>query len=637
MDGLASGVSRGVRRLRCGCAGRLVKVYSGGSIPTTVPAFFLTHPVGLGGTEDEGDVPTQTEDTAETIPVYVLGPDAPVAGDLLAAHATGGRWVAWFGAGTQPVEAKCCQCFYRDGIYGNWPGLPGGIADANITLTLDATFGGGTTFTLAPKINECAWVGSCFYHPTGAGAGYYRWSFAAGLGYFQLDLSFYGSSSDCSSGIPGSPYALRIGATSQPTVGPLTWTSTDVGSGTGPGLAGVTSISLAQSTGPVRCYWLPIVLACFGEPAAGALIELLQDGTPFASETAGASGAPPPIEYTSKELQTGISYRVSLAGYATSTGTVSCVGYPLPDTITLATAGCCQKFYVGGCLNQPVSGAVVSVRDGSGGSELAGGTVNSSGFVSLSWSGSCTRWVRVTEPSGRFATYGQTVAMSSENETDIQLSAASGYHCLTACNVPLADTLHATWTVAGAQTFTHDGTNWVSSFNASGHAYVVTLTAAGAITITRDGVSCGTVTYSRSACPPSYSATITPPVGSCLTELGTATVQELYTMLQRRLSEGSDSEREHARRRLSLPDAAGYRMPDGYPSLTEMAGNAAKAAAGFVRSGFATVDATERMRRLGICHECDRYDAAAGRCRACGCVASLKARIESSHCPIGKW
>ena len=107
----------------------------------------------------------------------------------------------------------------------------------------------------------------------------------------------------------------------------------------------------------------------------------------------------------------------------------------------------------------------------------------------------------------------------------IRCYAASGYYCIGGCAISTtATSLSATWTVAGAQTFTYSASNWVSSFTAGGNSYVVTITSGGYVTITRNSISCGTVGYSIAACPPSYSATITPPSGSCLTELGTATV-----------------------------------------------------------------------------------------------------------------
>src|SRR5437879_5762329 len=71
-----------------------------------------------------------------------------------------------------------------------------------------------------------------------------------------------------------------------------------------------------------------------------------------------------------------------------------------------------------------------------------------------------------------------------------------------------------------------------------------------------------------------------------------------------------------------------------YPSLATQAGNAIGAAVRFVASGGATVDQAEQERRLGICRECEHFDAEQGRCRVCGCFAKLKARLESEHCPL---
>jgi hypothetical protein len=72
-----------------------------------------------------------------------------------------------------------------------------------------------------------------------------------------------------------------------------------------------------------------------------------------------------------------------------------------------------------------------------------------------------------------------------------------------------------------------------------------------------------------------------------------------------------------------------------YPSAATMLGNAAGAAVGFAASGFKVADAEERGRRLEICGGCESYDE--GRCRKCGCFMSLKARLASSRCPVGKW
>lgn len=88
------------------------QVYDGGSIPTTVPKYFLTRPARPGGTESEGSSTSFDVDADASIPVLVIGPRAPVAGDRLVAHAIDGRWVARFGkqdsGGTFP--SPNCPC-----------------------------------------------------------------------------------------------------------------------------------------------------------------------------------------------------------------------------------------------------------------------------------------------------------------------------------------------------------------------------------------------------------------------------------------------------------------------------------------------------------------------------------------------
>lgn len=105
---------------------------------------------------------------------------------------------------------------------------------------------------------------------------------------------------------------------------------------------------------------------------------------------------------------------------------------------------------------------------------------------------------------------------------------------------------------------------------------------------------------------------------------------EVRAMLEDWLANGTDGQKAHARARL---DAGG-----SYPPLATQAGSAIKAAVGFVADGLKTVDQAEQERRLAICREaCEHFDQGAGRCRLCGCFASLKSRIARESCPIGKW
>lgn len=90
-------------------ARHLVAIYDGGSIPTTVPSVFLTHPVWVDADDTEGATPSTSTDTSQTIPVVVIGPTVPVAGEMVVAHAIGGRWVAEYGLSTGGT-LSCYPC-----------------------------------------------------------------------------------------------------------------------------------------------------------------------------------------------------------------------------------------------------------------------------------------------------------------------------------------------------------------------------------------------------------------------------------------------------------------------------------------------------------------------------------------------
>lgn len=47
------------------------------------------------------------------------------------------------------------------------------------------------------------------------------------------------------------------------------------------------------------------------------------------------------------------------------------------------------------------------------------------------------------------------------------------------------------------------------------------------------------------------------------------------------------------------------------------------------------VPGEEVERRLAICKSCDHWTGR--RCRVCGCLTALKARLRSQSCPRGKW
>lgn len=41
--------------------------------------------------------------------------------------------------------------------------------------------------------------------------------------------------------------------------------------------------------------------------------------------------------------------------------------------------------------------------------------------------------------------------------------------------------------------------------------------------------------------------------------------------------------------------------------------------------------------RLNICHSCPFYIKSTTQCKKCGCLMSLKAKLELAACPVGKW
>jgi len=47
--------------------------------------------------------------------------------------------------------------------------------------------------------------------------------------------------------------------------------------------------------------------------------------------------------------------------------------------------------------------------------------------------------------------------------------------------------------------------------------------------------------------------------------------------------------------------------------------------------------APEVARRLSICRACEFFQASPMRCLKCSCFLALKTRLETEHCPIGKW
>jgi Family of unknown function (DUF6171) len=78
-----------------------------------------------------------------------------------------------------------------------------------------------------------------------------------------------------------------------------------------------------------------------------------------------------------------------------------------------------------------------------------------------------------------------------------------------------------------------------------------------------------------------------------------------------------------------------------YPSLFQQATNAVQAVGSVVtsiiRNEPITVPQEEQDRRLAICHACEFWDTAQGRCSKCGCFGAWKTWLASQRCPIEKW
>jgi Family of unknown function (DUF6171) len=120
----------------------------------------------------------------------------------------------------------------------------------------------------------------------------------------------------------------------------------------------------------------------------------------------------------------------------------------------------------------------------------------------------------------------------------------------------------------------------------------------------------------------------------------------MIDQLFRWLDSDNPTEKAHAERRLKeLELDRASKLPAKthlqYPSLAQQAKNAAVAAgsviASIVRREPVAVSQEEQDRRLAICHACEFWDAAQGRCSKCGCFGAWKTWLASQRCPIEKW
>lgn len=129
----------------------LLRIYDGGAIPATVPKVFFGHPANMNADATEGASYTTGDDTTTSIPVVVIGPRIPVAGDLIVAHAIGGRWVAGE-SGSPSMGDPVCVLLFNSGRCGVYSGH-------HLTFSVNATFAGATSWPMT-------WTGSVWNTPT---------------------------------------------------------------------------------------------------------------------------------------------------------------------------------------------------------------------------------------------------------------------------------------------------------------------------------------------------------------------------------------------------------------------------------------------------------------------------------------
>lgn len=124
-SGLDARYPRGVPRF-------IGQVVSGGAMPAAVDHVFLVNPTRIDGDEHEGAIGTTIVDSGRPIPVVIVGGRPPVVGELVVAHATGGRWVADL-SGAAPTSLPCSPCSIpRRNLILNWTNSHFGSGSINL-------------------------------------------------------------------------------------------------------------------------------------------------------------------------------------------------------------------------------------------------------------------------------------------------------------------------------------------------------------------------------------------------------------------------------------------------------------------------------------------------------------------------
>ena len=77
------------------------------------------------------------------------------------------------------------------------------------------------------------------------------------------------------------------------------------------------------------------------------------------------------------------------------------------------------------------------------------------------------------------------------------------------------------------------------------------------------------------------------------------------------------------------------------PSFPKRALSFAYSAVTWARAGFKVVSNEEFQKRRKICSSCEFFDPNAyfgdGGCKLCGCDFSMKSKMATTSCDIGKW
>lgn len=76
----------------------------------------------------------------------------------------------------------------------------------------------------------------------------------------------------------------------------------------------------------------------------------------------------------------------------------------------------------------------------------------------------------------------------------------------------------------------------------------------------------------------------------------------------------------------------------GHPNIIANATGAAfRLAKATMKGEKVRASQSEIDRRMAICKTCEHFVDNPMKCRKCGCFLNLKTRLETEHCPIGKW